>query len=130
MAGEARTPPGRTLGLSHLALAVRDPQASAAFYVSAFGCEVYVRGPDQWQVKGPGPHDVLAFDRAPQEAGRASGIRHFGFRLAAPEDLDAAVAAALGAGGRLLERGEFAPGAPYAFVADPDGYAVELWWEP
>jgi len=30
------------------------------------------------------------------------------------------------AGGRLVERGEHAPGMPYAFVADPDGYTIEI----
>jgi hypothetical protein len=30
---------------------------------------------------------------------------------------------------RLLRRGEFAPGLPYAYVADPDGYEIEIWFE-
>jgi catechol 2,3-dioxygenase-like lactoylglutathione lyase family enzyme len=30
------------------------------------------------------------------------------------------------AGGRLVERGEHAPGIPFAYVADPDGYLIEL----
>ena len=33
------------------------------------------------------------------------------------------------AGGKLLRRGEFSPGYPYAYVADPDGYEVEIWYE-
>lgn len=123
-------PAARTLGLSHLALAVADPAASADFYVRAFGCEVYFRSDKQVQVKGPGPNDVLAFDRDPGAAGRPGGIAHFGFRLEKPEHLDAAVDAALSAGASLESRGEFAPGVPYAFVRDPDGYTVELWWEP
>jgi hypothetical protein len=31
--------------------------------------------------------------------------------------------------GKLLRRGEFSPGYPYAYVADPDGYEVEIWYE-
>ena len=31
-----------------------------------------------------------------------------------------------GPGGRLVERGERAPGLPYALVADPDGYVIEI----
>ena len=31
--------------------------------------------------------------------------------------------------GRLLRRGEFAPGVPYAYVADPHGYELEIWFE-
>jgi catechol 2,3-dioxygenase-like lactoylglutathione lyase family enzyme len=30
------------------------------------------------------------------------------------------------AGGKLIERGEHGPGVPYAFVADPDGYLIEI----
>ncbi len=33
------------------------------------------------------------------------------------------------AGGMLLRRGEFAPGYSYAYVADPDGYEIEIWYE-
>jgi len=33
------------------------------------------------------------------------------------------------AGGRLLRRGRFAPGMPYAYVANLDGYEIELWYE-
>ncbi len=44
-------------------------------------------------------------------------------------DIDKAVKDVLAAGGKLLRRGEFAPGVPYAFVADPDGYEVEIWYE-
>lgn len=33
------------------------------------------------------------------------------------------------AGGKLLRRGEFSPGYPYACVADPDGCEVEIWHE-
>ena len=119
----------RTLGLSHLNLAVRDPQRSLDFYARAFGVREYYRDDDQVQVLGPGPHDVLAFELDPGAAGRAGGIGHFGFRLASPDDVDAAVDAALAAGGALRRRGEFAPGLPFAYVADPDGYEIELWFE-
>jgi len=33
------------------------------------------------------------------------------------------------AGGTAISRGEFAPGLPYAFVTDPDGYEIEIWFE-
>ena len=53
----------------------------------------------------------------------------FGFRLVDPDDIDRAIAEVERAGGRLLRRGEFAPGLPYAYVADPDGYEIEIWFE-
>jgi len=119
----------RTLGLSHVALAVADPDRSLAFYSAVFGVREYFRAPDTIQVQGPGPHDVLAFERRPAAAGSEGGILHFGFRLQSPGDIDAAVAAVLAAGGTLSSRGEFAPGVPYAFVRDPDGYEIEIWYE-
>jgi len=33
------------------------------------------------------------------------------------------------AGGKILSRGDFVPGEPYLFAADPDGYMVEIWYE-
>jgi catechol 2,3-dioxygenase-like lactoylglutathione lyase family enzyme len=65
----------------------------------------------------------------PRAAGKTGGIRHFGFRLVDPKDIDKAVRDAVAGGGKLLRRGEFSPGFPYAYVADPDGYEVEIWYE-
>jgi len=33
------------------------------------------------------------------------------------------------AGGTIAEKGEFVAGSPYVFFKDPDGYAVEVWYE-
>jgi catechol 2,3-dioxygenase-like lactoylglutathione lyase family enzyme len=119
----------KTHGLTHLGLAVADPERSLRFYRDVFGVVEYFRDEKQIQVKGPGPHDVIAFERRPAEAGRPGGIEHFGFRLTDPGDIDLAVREVEGAGGRLLRRGEFAPGFPFAYVADPDGYEIEIWFE-
>jgi catechol 2,3-dioxygenase-like lactoylglutathione lyase family enzyme len=119
----------RTHGLSHIALSVRDPERSLAFYAAVFGVREYFRSAATIQVLGPGAHDVLAFERRPDAAGVPGGIIHFGFRLKHPRDIDAAVAAVAAAGGTLQSRGEFAPGLPYAFVRDPDGYEIEIWFE-
>jgi len=118
-----------THGLTHLSLAVRDPERSLAFYAEVFGAEEHYRNETSIQVKGPGMHDILAFELDTSEAGRTGGIRHFGFRLTDPEHMDDAVDTVISAGGTLLRRGELAPGYPYAYVADPDGYEIELWFE-
>ncbi|MDP9193719.1 MAG: VOC family protein [Acidobacteriota bacterium] len=118
-----------THGLTHISLAVRDPERSLAFYASVFGVEEYFRDESSIQVKGPGMHDVIAFERDSKNAGRAGGIQHFGFRLIDPDQIDAAVDSVIAAGGTLLRRGEFAPGFPYAYVTDPDGYEIEIWFE-
>jgi catechol 2,3-dioxygenase-like lactoylglutathione lyase family enzyme len=119
----------RTHGLSHVALAVKDPERSLAFYERVFGVEAYFRGEDEIQVKGPGANDVLAFTRDAEFLGREGAIRHIGFRLVDAADIDAAVETALAAGGRLLRRGDFAPGSPFAFILDPDGIEIEIWFE-
>jgi catechol 2,3-dioxygenase-like lactoylglutathione lyase family enzyme len=119
----------RTHGLSHIALAVADPDRSLQFYRAVFGVREYFRDDTTVQVLGPGVYDVLAFEKRPAAAGAAGGIMHFGFRLTRPEDIDAAVAAVESAGGIVSSRGEFGPGLPYAFVRDPDGYEIEIWFE-
>lgn len=118
-----------TRGLTHLNLAVRDPERSLAFYRAVFGVKEYFRDAGTIQVQGPGPYDVIAFERDAGDAGRAGGLSHFGFRLTRPEDIDHAVAEVLAAGGTLDRRGEFSPGFPFAYVRDPDGYEIEIWFE-
>jgi catechol 2,3-dioxygenase-like lactoylglutathione lyase family enzyme len=93
----------RTHGLSHIALAVADPDRSPQFYRAVFGVREYFRDDTTVQVLGPGAHDVLAFEKRPAAAGAAGGI--------------------------VTSRGEFAPGLPYAFVRDPGGYEIEIWFE-
>lgn len=119
----------RTHGLTHLSLAVRDLDRSLSFYEAAFGVRPYFRAAGEVQVLGPGPYDVLVFTEDPERAGSAAGLSHFGFRLIEAADIDQAVETALAAGGTLLRRGEHAPGFPYAYIADPDGYEIELWYE-
>jgi catechol 2,3-dioxygenase-like lactoylglutathione lyase family enzyme len=119
----------KTHGLSHVALSVLDPDRSLAFYNSVFGVREYFRNESTIQVLGPGQYDVLAFERRPAGAGAPGGIIHFGFRLTRPEDIDAAVATVENAGGTVTSRGEFGAGLPYAFVRDPDGYEIEIWFE-
>jgi catechol 2,3-dioxygenase-like lactoylglutathione lyase family enzyme len=118
----------RTHGLTHLNLVVRDPDVSLTFYERVFGVRGYYRDAGSVQVLGPGPHDVIAFEKGvpPRKPG---GITHFGFRLTTPRDIDAAVREVKQAGGKILRRGEFGPGLPYAYVHDPDGYEIEIWYE-
>lgn len=117
-----------THGLAQISLVVRDPERSLAFYRDVFGVEEYFRDENSIQVKGPGCWDVIAFERG-SGAGKAGGIAHFGFRLTRPEDIKAAVCESERVGGTLLRRGELAPGFPFAYVAGPDGYEIEIWFE-
>ena len=40
--------------------------------------------------------------------------------------LEEAIALAIEAGGQLVDKGEHAPGIPYAYISDPDGYVIEI----
>lgn len=119
----------RTYGLTHVALAVADPERSFRFYQAVLGVVPVYRSADFIQAQTPGSRDVLVFERDPAKAGRAGGVAHFGFRLADPADIEAAAGAVIAAGGTIREKGEFVPGEPYVFFHDPDGYEVEIWFE-
>ena len=119
----------KTYGLTHLALAVRDVDRASKFYRQVFGAvEVYTQA-GFVQLQTPGSRDVLVFEEKKKDAGKSGGIAHFGFRLQNPKDIAAAARAVKKAGGKVTEQGEFVPGEPYLFATDPDGYAIEIWYE-
>ena len=107
----------------------KDPTKVADFYERAFGTKQYFRNETSAQVLGPGPTDVIAFELMPQEAGQAGGVIHFGLRLTAPERLEGIIDRVVAAGGKVLQRGDFGGNQPFAFVSDPDGYEIEVWYE-
>ena len=66
------------------------------------------------------PTDVITFPADPSEemAGEIC------------VSVDQAIEEAKAAGGPILRRGEHCPGAPVVYIADPDGYEIEIWYEP
>ena len=120
----------QTKGLYHIHLVVRDLERSLRFYRDGFGMEEQFRsGATMVFLSTPGSDDLVTLNEDPAEvdqAGVNGGVGHFGFKLADASDLDAAIAEVEAAGGRLIRRGEHAPGAPFAYVEDPDGYLIEL----
>jgi catechol 2,3-dioxygenase-like lactoylglutathione lyase family enzyme len=120
----------KTEGITHLHLAVADMQRSLAFYGNVFGMdELFREGPDLVFLRTRGSNDTLTLNEDPSlrgHAGDGGGIQHFGFRIADKNDLDQAVEEVERWGGRLIRRGEHEPGHPFAYVADPDGYVIEL----
>jgi len=114
-------------GLHHINLNVRDIGRSLKFYQEAFGLEV-----DFWEGKkmvflhSPGAHDTITLCQAKEgQPVAGGGVSHFGFSLT-KKDHDEMIKQVVNAGGKLQSRGEHAPGVPYAYVTDPDGYVIEL----
>jgi len=119
----------KTLGLTHLALTVSDLERSFQFYHDVFGMLAVHREKKFIQAQTPGARDILVLEQGADNVGKSGGIKHFGFRLVDPRDIDRAAKAIESAGGKILDRGEFVPGEPYVFFTDPDGYEVEVWYE-
>lgn len=117
----------QTEGLTHIHVFVSDLARSLRFYREVFGLEEMFRdGPKMVFLRPPNSGDTITLNEVPEKAGLVGGVDHFGFRLVDKSRLDEAIAEVERAGGRLLERGEHAPGVPFAYVADPDGYRIEL----
>ncbi|HEV8564829.1 MAG TPA: VOC family protein [Actinomycetota bacterium] len=121
----------KTEGLTHIHLIVRDLSQSTNFYQRVFGMEEMFReGPHLIFLRTPGSRDTITLNDEPDQgdrrAGDSGGILHFGFRLKDDADLDQAVEEVLASGGKLVRSGEHAPGEPFAYVADQDGYVIEL----
>jgi catechol 2,3-dioxygenase-like lactoylglutathione lyase family enzyme len=122
-----------SLGIRHVHLLVADQARSAAFYAEAFGMEEQFRDGEILFMGTPGGGDSLALHLAVTDDERArvgsqGGFEHFGIHIPdrSPAGIDRVVELVGKAGGHLLDRGEHAPGVPYAYVADVDGYAIEL----
>jgi catechol 2,3-dioxygenase-like lactoylglutathione lyase family enzyme len=116
-----------TQGLTHLHLFVADLDRSLRFYREVFGLEEMFReGPRMVFLRPPNSSDTITLNEVPDKAGAPGGIDHFGFGLTDKTSLDAAIDEVERSGGRLIDRGEHAPGRPYAYVTDPGGYMIEL----
>lgn len=111
----------RSRGLNHIQLNVRNLARSVAFYEKAFGLKVKFRiGRGMAFLQSPGADDLITLSKRSGKDVAGSG----GLAMDAP--IEKCITQVTRAGGKLIDRGEHAPGVEYAYVSDPDGYVIEL----
>ena len=120
-----------TRGIRHVHLMVSDHKRSIAFYKEVFGMDVSFTDGDIMFLRSPGGRDDLALhlavtDEDRRRVGQQGGYEHFGITVKDRSRLDDAIALVIDSGGGLIDKGEHAPGVPYAYVTDPDGYVIEI----
>jgi catechol 2,3-dioxygenase-like lactoylglutathione lyase family enzyme len=103
---------------------VRDVEKAVRFYCDAFELQEVYRGEEIVFVGIPGTDIAVGILNDPASAG--SGPQHVGFHVDHAVDHNDAIQEIERAGGKVLERGEHAPGVPFARIADPDGNVIEV----
>ena len=125
---EGAEAPIRAEGFNHLHINVRDLARSIRFYKEAFGLKVgFSAGKDLiFMVPLAEGHSLALHQVGPDEpVGMAGGFQHFGFKLDV-NDHERVINQVKKAGGKLVSSGKHGGKFPYAYVADPDGYVIEL----
>ena len=124
----------KSRGLTHIQLTVSDLARSVHFYRSVLGLTTKFEGDEDVAfLTTPGTCDVVTLsasgDRA--RAGDLGGVAHFGFHVEDLVDLQQVLEQAAKAGGRIIRQGtRTTPDCleeSWAFIADPDGYTVEVY---
>jgi predicted enzyme related to lactoylglutathione lyase len=103
---------------------VRDLDRASKFYREAFDLVEVFRNEGICFVGIPGTDSALGLLLAPEEAGQ--GPRHIGLHVDHALDREEVLRAIEAGGGQVVERGEHAPGVPFARIADPDGNVLEV----
>lgn len=130
----------KSIGLLHLNLNVADIVRSEHFYQQVFGYvrivdtseEIHRRGQDVFVkqiIMGiPGANDLLALTELAGEPVGAGGMSHFGI-MVEDDEVETLTARVESCGGTIIEKGvreENGIKEPFAYVRDPDGYAIEI----
>ena len=108
-------------GLSHIQINVSEMERSLRFYRDTLGLIERMRTGGFVLLSPPGSPDFISLSESTPVG--APGLGHFGLHVGV--DIETAVAAIEGGGGKLLSRGQY-PNYPSALVADPDGYVIEI----
>ena len=132
---------GASRGLRHVNLNVADVERSVHFYTEALGFALLRDSIETITVDGreiecrqailttPGAGDLLALTRVASFPIGPGGVNHLGLVLGSNVEVEATLARAVRAGGTVTRRGEREESGSrevFAYVRDPDGYAIEL----
>ncbi|PYQ11633.1 MAG: glyoxalase [Acidobacteria bacterium] len=116
------------LGMRHLALRVRDPQASKRFYSDCFGMKV-VWEPDPDNVYLSSGPDNLALHRA--EVAGPGALDHLGFIVDEKEEVDRLAERFRQRGIALTDQPrDHRDGSRSFYCLDPDGLRIQVLYEP
>lgn len=119
--------------LDHVALTVRDPAASMAWYQRVLGCRVaamegLTQGPPFLLRVAPGNYlNLFPADSSSPKASpdhNTLAMRHVAFRI--PYTLMAEVEAQLKASGQQVTAFDYGPRCRALFIVDPDGHQLEF----
>lgn len=126
----------KAYGLTHIQLTVRDLKRAESFYREFIGMQEIMRFGDECvMLRTPGSQEVFTLNADPQyhhDAGKMGGIAHFGFRLQEEMDMTDVLSRAEKAGGTAIDQGRRGKDKKetWAFLKDPDGYEIEIFWMP
>lgn len=102
----------------------QDVERAVRFYCDAFELQEVFRGENIVFVGNPGSDTAVGILHNSAAAG--SGPQNVGLHLDHSIKLDEAAHDVERAGGRIIERGEHAPGVPFARITDTEGNVLEI----
>jgi catechol 2,3-dioxygenase-like lactoylglutathione lyase family enzyme len=116
--------------LNHLGLPVSDDQRSLRFYATHFGFDPgsATRYPDGTLIVRNADGFDLALHPHPEPRSLPAFL-HFGFRVPSPDDVRAKRKRLVADGHEIISDDD-EPDLVGFKVRDPDGYPVEVYWEP
>ena len=91
----------KTLGLTHIALPVKNVTRAAAFYKKVFGAREMYNDAEFIQIQTPGSKDIIVFIKKAKPSVKSNPGFHFGFRLPKPTTIQAMIKTIKNAGGRI-----------------------------
>ena len=122
----------KTLGLRHVALNVKDPQASKKFYTQALGMQVeWEPDPDNVYLTSGGQDNLALHKAEATAAGAPQRLDHIGFILPKISDVDEWYKKIKSYGCEIAKEPKtHRDGARSFYFKDPDGVIIQMIYHP